>query len=277
MDRNLDTDKIDSILERMATGITVEYKSWEQVKKDLIKINRSSYAVKRLVAFLLADLKHIVSYPIYVKDENKRGKQKYMYWSLDEMNDVENCIVFALYKVAKRIREQEKSYVDYFNKVGIYNKDLNSVKKILAKMIRNAATNDIYKTLNISNKYEYDDIGRKIYQKKVICMDYEVLAETINGNNNESSIELALEKKELTKLINNTIDSFLIDKDKLDTTIFLNHIMADAKYDKYELEKLTQERIARINNVNARTVRRREEKLLKEFRAIWKEKIEPYL
>lgn len=277
MDRYLDTDKIDSILDRMAAGITVEYKSWEQVKKDLIKINRSSYAVKRLVAFLLADLKHIVSYPIYVKDENKRGKQKYMYWSLDEMNDVENCIVFALYKVAKRIREQEKSYVDYFNKVGIYNKDLNSVKKILAKMIRNAATNDIYKTLNISNKYEYDDIGCKIYQKKVICMDDEILAETINGNNNESSVELALEKKELTKLINNTIDLFLTDKDKLDTMIFLNHIMANAECGKYEVEKLTQERIARINNVNVRTVRRREEKLLKEFKEIWKEKVESYL
>lgn len=108
-------------------------------------------------------------------------------------------------------------------------------------------------------------------------MDDEILAETINGNNNESSVELALEKKELTKLINNTIDSFLIDKDKLDTMIFLNHIMADAECEKYEVEKLTQERIARINNVNVRTVRRREEKLLKEFKEIWREKIEPYL
>jgi hypothetical protein len=45
--------------------------------------------------------------------------------------------------------------------------------------------------------------------------------------------------------------------------IFLNHIKADARYGKYEVEKLTQERIARINNVNLRTVRRREEKLLK--------------
>ena len=273
MDRNLDTDKIDSILERMATGITTEYENWEQIEKDLIRISRSSYAVKRLVAFLIVDLKHIVNYPIYVLNEKERGKQKHMYWSLDEMNDVESCIVFALYKVAKRVREKDVSYIEYFNKIDIYNKDLNSIKRILAKMVRNAATRDIYKTLNISTK----KIGYKMYEKKVICMDDEILAETINGNNNESSAELTLDKKELTKLINNTIDFFLIDKDKLNTMIFLNHIMADARYGKYEVEKLTQERIAWINGVNVRTVRRREEKLLKEFRAIWKEKIEPYL
>lgn len=273
MDRNLDTDKIDSILERMAAGITVEYKNWKDIEKDLIKINRSSYAVKRLVTFLLADLKHIVNYPIYVLNEKERGKEKHMYWSLDEVNDVENCIVFGLYKVAKRVREQDARYVEYFNKIDIYNKDLNNIKRILAKMVRNAATRDIYKTLNISTK----KIGYKMYEKAVICMDDEILAETINGNNNESSAELALEKKELTKLINNTIDSFLIDKDKLDTMIFLNHIMADAKYGKYEVEKLTQERIAWINGVTVRTVRRREKKLLKEFRKIWREKIEPYL
>ncbi|WP_138207442.1 hypothetical protein [Haloimpatiens lingqiaonensis] len=272
MDRNLDTDKIDSILERMATGITTEYENWEQIESDLIKINTSSYTVKRLVAFLLADLKHIVNYPIYVLNEKERGKQKYMYWSLDEMNDVENCIIFGLYKVAKRIREQDSMPVEYFNKIDIYNKDLNSIKKILAKMVRNVATRDIYKTLNISTK----KIGYKIYEKKVICIDNKVLAETINSNNVESSAELTLDKKELTKLINNTIDSFLIDKDKLDTTIFLNHIIADAKYGKYEVEKLTQERIARINNVNVRTVRRRKEKLLKEFKEIWRVKIEPY-
>jgi hypothetical protein len=33
------------------------------------------------------------------KSENKN----ICIWSLDEMNDVENCIVFALYKVAKRV------------------------------------------------------------------------------------------------------------------------------------------------------------------------------
>lgn len=272
MDRNLDIDKTDSILERMAVNTIPEYKDWKDIEKDLIKIKRSSYAVKRLVTFLLADLKHIVNYPIYVLNEKERGKEKHMYWSLDTVNDVENCIVFALYKVAKRVREQDTRYMEYFNKIDIYNKDLDSIKKILAKMIRNAATRDIYKTLNISTK----KIGYKLYEKAVICMDDEILAETINSNNIESSVELTLEKKELTKLINNTIDLFLTDKDKLDTMIFINHIIANAEYEKYEVEKLTQERIARINNVNVRTVRRREEKLLKEFKEIWRDKIEPY-
>jgi hypothetical protein len=34
-----------------------------------------------------------------------------------------------------------------------------------------------------------------MYEKAVICYGDEILAETINGNNNESSVELALEKK----------------------------------------------------------------------------------
>lgn len=267
----LDTDKIESILDRTA-GVQA-YKNWKQIQNDLININMSSYAVKRLVAFLLTDLKQIVYYPIYVIDEKERGKQKYMYDSLDEMNDVESCIIFALYKVAKRIREQDTRYAEYFNKISIQNKDINSIKKILAKMIRNSATRDIYKALNISTK----KIGYKIYEKKVICMDKKVIAETINSSNTESSAELTLDKKELNKLINSTIDNFLIDKDKLDTTIFLNHIIANAKYWKYTVEKLTKERIARINGVSVRTVSRREERLLTEFREIWKEKVEPYL
>ncbi|QAT39521.1 hypothetical protein [Clostridium sp. JN-9] len=268
-------EKIESVLERMVSGIKINYINWHDIEKDLIKINRSSYAVKRIVAFLLNNLKQIVNYPIFIKSKDERGGLKYMYDSLDEMNDVEDCIIFALYKVAKRVRERDQKYCDYFNKIDIYNKSLNSIKKILAVMVRNNATADIYKTLGISNL----KIGYKTYlRKKVVCMDNEVLAETINkAIEIKSTVENKIMGKELNKLINNVIDNFLIDKNKLDTTIFLNYIMASAKYEKYVVEKLTEQRISKLCGVSEITVRRRKRKLLEQFRQTWKEEIEPYL
>lgn len=267
--------RFSSILDRMADGVNTKYKNWLDVKKDLVNIIRTDNAVKRLVTFLLPNLRCIVNYPIY------KSKKRYKYESLDQVNDVENCLLFGLYKVAQRVRieDEDKRYAEYFKKIDIEKKDINSIMNILAAMIRNAATEDIYEML---------DVSRSKNKKKVIYMDNNILAETINITNLESTVEervikneeeqkKAKTEKELKKVINNAIDNFLKNKDKLDTTIFLNHIIADAKYGKYAVEKLTQERIATINKVDVRTVRRREKKLLSEFQRIWKLEVEPLL
>lgn len=261
-----------SLLQKIADGTIEYYKKWYQIRKDLERINSNNWAIKRLVAFLFPELKQIVNYPVYVKNEEKRGKTKFVYNSLADVDDVENCIIFALFEVATRVRD--KYYDDYFKEIDIRNKDLRSIKKVLAKMIRNAATKEIYKTLQIPKKYSPANSNNG---KKVVTMDNIIIDIIANEQDDTKDPATVLTKKELKKIINNTIDNFLREKDELDKIIFLNHIIVDAKYEKYKADKFTQDRIAYVCKTTVGKVRYREGKILEEFQKIWTDKVEPYL
>jgi hypothetical protein len=271
------------------------YENWQEIYAEFvlardrfIESSKENTPFNRLVSFFYQELFQIVEHPIYTL----KGVGKWKYTCFEDKEDVAEIVLLAFRKVIFDVAEDVNTISD---------RPLNAIRSTIYLRTRHRATPEIYRNLQIPIHPKSGKNGEIYYERKIEYMSdnrlFELIAQFYNngsqklikrekkivydpegeGNSSYETPEGLIIKKETDKIIKDTITKFLQNKDKLDTAIFLNHIMAKAHYDRFRFDKFSPEQIASMNDVHVRTVFKRQKKLLGEFKEVWAKEIQPYL
>lgn len=279
--------------------ISENYKNWQDIHAEFV-LARSNFIENvskkgtskentpflRLVSFFYNDLCQIVEHPIYTK----KGIAEWKYTCFEDKEDVAQIVLLAFRSVVFDVAEDKDTISD---------RTLKAIRSTIYYRVRNKATSEIYHALQIPVHPKFDENGEKYYERiieyvsndrlfelvkqfyyngsrRIIRKEKKVVFDTEKRNIYPTPEALVL-KKEKNKIITDVIAKFLKNRDKLDTAIFLNHILAKAQYGDFRFNKFSPEQIAIMNNVHVRTVFKRKKKLLQEFKEVWEKEVQPYL